>query len=201
MVQHHKTLKGKELKIKEKITLAALEVFSKYGYDKTTISDIAKQADIADGTVYLYFHNKNDLAVYTYNRAIKIVLIEIDKQIGKIQNPLAKFYSFYDAAISVFQERPDLITFIVTNMFRLPKVPISDPVFDCFREFMGYIQQLCQEAIDKGFLREVDSEILTYHAHSILDYIARLWVVSGYEADMTSLKNKMLEVLMYGLIP
>jgi len=201
MVRHLKTLKDKELKVKEQIIFAALEVFSKYGYDKTTISDIAKQADIADGTVYLYFHSKNDLAVYTYNKAIKIILLEIDKQIGEIENPLAKFYALLDAAISVFEERPNLITFIVTNMFRFPKVPISDPIFDSFREFMDYIQKICQEAIDKGFLREVDSEILAYHSHSLLDYVARLWVVSGYEIEMIPLKNKMLEVLMYGLIP
>ncbi len=46
---------------KEQILIAASKVFAKKGYHNTSISDICTKADIARGTVYLYFQNKNDV--------------------------------------------------------------------------------------------------------------------------------------------
>lgn len=40
------------------ILKSALQCFSKFGYSKTTISDIAKGAGVAPGTIYLYFEDK-----------------------------------------------------------------------------------------------------------------------------------------------
>jgi len=46
---------------RERILLAAWEAIRKYGFDKTTVADIASGAGIAKGTVYLYFHSKEEV--------------------------------------------------------------------------------------------------------------------------------------------
>ncbi|MBW6516073.1 MAG: TetR/AcrR family transcriptional regulator [Candidatus Cloacimonetes bacterium] len=201
MIIHTKELSPKREALKKRIIETAFEMFSKYGLDNTTISNIAKSVGIGDGTIYLYFHNKTDLFIETYNLAIDIMLAEIDAILKKIDNPLARFYGIFDAAITVFQKRPEIIAYIVSNNFRLPRISLQDPTFQSFRYFMAYIQDICRTAIDKGFIREVDSGALAYYTHCILDYIARIWVISDYEVDMIKFKNTMLDITMYGLIP
>ncbi len=46
---------------KQSILEAAIEVFSKGGFRNSSISDIAKRADVAEGTIYRYYKNKEDL--------------------------------------------------------------------------------------------------------------------------------------------
>jgi TetR/AcrR family fatty acid metabolism transcriptional regulator len=57
-----KTRREKVEHREETIIRAAREIFNHRGYGKTTIAEIAKKSSVADGTVYLYFKNKEDLA-------------------------------------------------------------------------------------------------------------------------------------------
>ena len=56
-----------------KIITAATKVFAKKGFFNARISDIAKEAKVADGTIYLYFDNKFD-----------ILLSVLEEEIGKL---------------------------------------------------------------------------------------------------------------------
>jgi TetR/AcrR family fatty acid metabolism transcriptional regulator len=46
---------------KDKIIQAALKLFSRQGYHKTTVKEIAREAEVAKGTVYWYFESKKEL--------------------------------------------------------------------------------------------------------------------------------------------
>ena len=59
-----------------KIIISATKVFAKKGFFNARISDIAKEAKVADGTIYLYFNNKFD-----------ILISVLEEEIGKMYNP------------------------------------------------------------------------------------------------------------------
>ncbi len=50
-----------KIDVKEKIVNAALMTFSKYGYDRTRMDDVAEAAKVSKGRLYLYFKNKEEL--------------------------------------------------------------------------------------------------------------------------------------------
>jgi len=50
-----------------RILEAAIKVFAEQGFFHSTISQIAKEAGVADGTIYLYFKNKDDILIQFYN--------------------------------------------------------------------------------------------------------------------------------------
>ena len=54
----------------EKIIRAAVKVFAKKGFFSARISDIAKAAKVADGTIYLYFNNKFDILISVFDEEI-----------------------------------------------------------------------------------------------------------------------------------
>src|SRR6266571_9514900 len=49
------------IEIREKIIKAAIDAFSKYGFDRTRMDDVAKTADLSKGTIYLHYKSKEDL--------------------------------------------------------------------------------------------------------------------------------------------
>ena len=199
--QKKKAISPKKRKVRDHILECALEVFGKYGIYRTSISDIGRRAELADGTIYLYFSNKDELMMYTVDKAIAILIDEIEKILEKIDNPLLKFYAFFDANIAIFTRRPELARFLVLDLFRVEKVSFHDPAFSGYRNYIAYVRGICEKAIEMGYIREVNSEILAHQCHSMVDYLVRLWVMTDYELDMNLLKNKMLEVVVYGLLP
>jgi TetR/AcrR family fatty acid metabolism transcriptional regulator len=193
------TLKGQ--KTKEKILDTALELFSKYGYNQTTITEISNKAGIAEGTIYIYYQSKEKLMLQAINKAINIVITEIDKIIGDEPNPLAKFYAFFEASINVFSKRPDLARFIVIEQFNLSQLSINDAEYTGFKDIIDYVKKICEAAVEKGYLREVDIDILVFKCHGMIDSLLKFWIISDYQADMLYVKNKLLEMLMFGLVP
>ena len=66
--------------IKNKIIESAISRFSKYGYDKSRMDDIAKTAKLSKGTIYLYFKNKEEL----FNAISERNTNELKNQLSKL---------------------------------------------------------------------------------------------------------------------
>lgn len=81
---------GDNLEREERILDAAAELIPQYGYDKTTVSDIARRAGISKGAIYLHFSGKNELFESLLARELQLYvarwteLIEADPQGGTI---------------------------------------------------------------------------------------------------------------------
>ncbi len=52
---------------------AAVEVIAENGYHQSQVSKIAKQAGVADGTIYLYFKNKEDILISLFKEKMRPV--------------------------------------------------------------------------------------------------------------------------------
>ena len=60
-----------------KIIQAAIKVFARKGFFSARISDIAKKAKVADGTIYLYFNNKYDILISIFEEEIGKIIAEV----------------------------------------------------------------------------------------------------------------------------
>ena len=71
---------------REAILRAAITVFARNGYFNSKVSDIASEAGIADGTVYLYFKSKEEVLHSVFNRAMEEFISEGKRELASIQN-------------------------------------------------------------------------------------------------------------------
>ncbi|AEE14745.1 transcriptional regulator, TetR family [Thermodesulfobium narugense DSM 14796] len=86
------------MSIEDKILKVSLEYFSQKGYSQVRISDIAKEADIGKGTVYLYFNSKRDLFYSTIEYAFRKLseILWSDKDFKSILSLRAFVYDYFD---------------------------------------------------------------------------------------------------------
>ena len=75
---------------REAIMRAAISVFAHNGYFNSKVADIAREAGVADGTVYLYFKSKEDILHSIFDRSVEEALDAARKQIEHVTDPREK---------------------------------------------------------------------------------------------------------------
>jgi AcrR family transcriptional regulator len=98
---------------KEKIILAAERVFFSRGFEKSTMDEIAEQAELSKGTLYLYFKSKEDLHLSVALKSIAMLNSAMDKIRLLKENALEKLVRMGRACIDFSREHPDRMNSIM----------------------------------------------------------------------------------------
>ena len=120
---------------RQQIIVAAKRVFSERGFSKTTMEDIAREAELSPGTLYLYFKNKDELYASLSLRILQYMNIRLeDVKKETDSEPAQKIASIKEALYDVYQFDP----MILINMFHLQSSEtlknISSPLLDNISE-------------------------------------------------------------------
>ena len=90
------------------ILQSAGAVFAKYGFHKATISQIAAKAGVADGTLYLYFKNKEDILYQFVNFKTDVVFNKMHSAVKKGKNEEEKLRYLIRCHLTEFQNDKDM---------------------------------------------------------------------------------------------
>src|SRR5512146_571364 len=81
---------------RERILRAAIKIFSQKGFFNAKVSEIARAAGVADGTIYLYFKNKDDLLISLFEEKMGEIVNGIRAKVADGGGPLARLRIFID---------------------------------------------------------------------------------------------------------
>ena len=85
-----------KIEIREKIIKAAIDAFSKYGFDRTRMDDVATTADLSKGTIYLHFKSKEDLFYAICENNLAEAKQQISTMFAKKEDLVSEIERFYD---------------------------------------------------------------------------------------------------------
>ena len=140
---------------RQQIIVAAKRVFSNKGFSKATMEDIAKEAELSPGTLYLYFKNKDELYASLSLRILQYLIIRLEHVVGnKDLTPEQKIEALTEAMFDVYEFDP----LIIINMFHLQSSEtlknLSDDLLteieSLSRKSLGTMASIFQEGIDQG---------------------------------------------------
>lgn len=145
---------------RQQIMVAAKRVFSEKGFNKATMEDIAQEAELSPGTLYLYFKNKEELYASLSLRILQYLLLRIEHVNNlKDQDPEARLKALMEAMYDVYEFDP----LIIINMFHLQS---SDTLRNLTPELLAEIKDLSRKSmnsISKIFKAGVDKGIFADH--------------------------------------
>jgi AcrR family transcriptional regulator len=122
--------------------VAAKRVFSERGFNKATMEDIAQEAELSPGTLYLYFKNKEELYASLSLRILQYLLIRVEHVIDeKDAGPDQKLESLMEAMYDVYEFDP----LIIINMFHLQS---SETLKNLSPELMEQIKTLSRKSLN-----------------------------------------------------
>ena len=140
---------------RQQIMVAAKRVFSDSGFNKATMEDIAQEAELSPGTLYLYFKNKEELYASLSLRILQYLLIRVEHvNEEKDSGPEDKLRSLVDAMYDVYEFDP----LIIINMFHLQSSEtlknlspqLMSEIKELSRKSLGSIAQIFKEGVDQG---------------------------------------------------
>lgn len=138
--------------VKEKIVQAAITTFSKYGYDKTRMDDIAKSANLGKGTLYLYFKSKEELFYDISENSIKELKEQLSKLFSKKEDLVQDAEKFYDQYRNLIHDSEKVSFEMIAESSRNPK--LRKALYEQRMKVYGIVIDYLRHQIEKGFFRK-----------------------------------------------
>jgi TetR/AcrR family fatty acid metabolism transcriptional regulator len=158
-----------------KIIRAATKVFAKKGFFNARISDIAKEAKVADGTIYLYFNNKFDILLSVFEQEIGKLIDQVTLLLEKEDNPNQRLKIFITNHLEEMKKNKYLAEVIHIELRQTSKL-MREYRKNKFSEYLNIIATIIENGQQEGFFRQdVEPEIAKRILFGSLDEISRIW--------------------------
>jgi AcrR family transcriptional regulator len=192
-----KSKEHKELRRKE-ILEAATKVFSKKGFHRATLSEIAKQAGVSKATLYLYAKDKQSLIFLIADEATTMVLNRINELVEKISNPLEKLQKIIEIQFEIISEYRDMARILLSELPDLKKI-VEDKIMGKRHKFIKILKRILEDGIKIGKIKEdIDIDLAVY----ILIGMSHFWTfewISGKKLPTKKTINNFLNIYLYGI--
>jgi len=162
---------------RDRILAAAERIFARHGFFAARVSEIAKDAGVADGTIYLYFKSKDDLLISLFESRMKQVNETLKKAIAGL-SPVEQLRAFIRAYLRLINDEPNAAEVLTIELRQSSKFmkEYDNVEFADFLRMLGGIIAKGQEAGD--FDDAIPSHIAARMIFGVLDELALAWVLT-----------------------
>ncbi len=174
MTVHSATDRAREKDDKrERILSAAERTFARHGFFAAKVSDVAKDAGVADGTIYLYFKNKDDLLISLFERRMRQLNEALREAIvGK--SPREQLHAFCRTYLQLVHDEPAAAEVLTIELRQSSKFRKEYDTVE-LAEFLRMLAAIVDEA---GLAGSVPPHIAARIIFGVLDELALAWVLA-----------------------
>ena len=187
---------------KPQIIDAAIKVFAEKGFYNSKVADVARAAGIADGTIYLYFKNKDDLLISLFETKVEELLNTFKNALLAFNTAKDKLNEFIRLYFQLMEEQPDLAEVLQVELRQSSKF-IKDYRPQKFFDFLNIIGDIIKEGQQSGEFDTTLSVNTTKLAiFGSIDELARQWILSiEHKFDLKQTANKVASIFIKGMAP
>lgn len=162
---------------RERILAAAIRVFARNGFYATKVSEIASAAGVADGTIYLYFKNKEDVLVSIFQDRITMLLKVLREEVERPTPFESRFRRVVELQLGLLEGQRDLAEVITVNLRQSSRL-LKQYAAPLFNQYLELVAGLLTEAQRDGLLREdLSPKIIARGLWGALDGLALTWAL------------------------
>lgn len=183
----------------DKIIDAAVVVIAQNGYHQAQVSKIAREAGVADGTIYLYFKNKEDLLISLFQKKMGSFIDKIEEQIAEKNDAEDKLFTMIDMHFKHLASDYELA--IVTQLeLRQTNKALRVQIGEILKKYLSLVDQILEDGVDSGlFLKELDVRLARQMIFGTLDETVTNWVMKDHKFELESLAKPIHHLLINGL--
>ncbi|KIN30865.1 MULTISPECIES: fatty acid metabolism transcriptional regulator FadR [Bacillus] len=178
---------------------AAVEVIAENGYHQSQVSKIAKQAGVADGTIYLYFKNKEDILISLFKEKMGQFIERMEEDIKEKVTAKEKLALVISKHFSLLAGDHNLA--IVTQLeLRQSNLELRQKINEILKGYLNILDGILTEGIQSGELKEgLDVRLARQMIFGTIDETVTTWVMNDQKYDLVALSNSVLELLVSGI--
>jgi len=184
---------------KQQIMQSAIEVFGKCSYEKANISEIAKRAGIAEGTIYQYFKSKQDLFFTIGLERTKDFCKQIDLNLEGEPGALSKIRKLVWYYLHYFKTNPDYVRSLMLEM-RVSRDFVKSRAYRSFRGFSKQVLKILKEGQEEGVIRsDVDVYLAQHLLLGTLEHIVTRWLLKGEKYNLIKCHEQVAGLILDGI--
>lgn len=183
----------------QEILDAAVRAFSRQGYHNCTVAQVAREAGVADGTIYLYFQSKEELLVSAFRRVLETLFARLDREIAAIPGPVAKLRRLVEMHLELMEGDPDVASFLQFQL-RQPETSVRAAIGGPLGEYARRIEAVLDEGKAAGHVRtDVGTRLLRRVIFGAVDETVSAWLLRPDRGPLVSQAQPLLDVLLNGI--
>jgi AcrR family transcriptional regulator len=198
-MEKNQVISGKD-EVREQLVQAARQVFVRFGYKKTALDDIAREARKGKSTIYYYFKSKDDIFKAVIDAEAEIRTKTIDDQISPIKDPEQKLRTYVYVRMLTLKK--------VGNYYEAIKNDLLDNLYfvnslrtDHFEAEINLVKKLLLEGIEKGVYTIQNPELTAKTIVTLLQgFEVPLILKNLSDEELQKSVDEMLNILFFGIV-
>lgn len=149
---------------REKILIAASELFAEKGIDHTTIDDIAERAGVGKGTIYRRAGNKESLIDILIETSAELAIQNIRAKIKKRENPILQFKEAVNAFCDFYENNLNLVMMFIPQFGPGSKITVPEKSCEAKKAVLKVfklMENILENASKKNLIRHIDAPVIT----------------------------------------
>jgi len=184
---------------KRLIPQVATEVFAEKGFQQTTISQIAQKANIAEGSIYDYFKNKEDLLFSIPEERMENFLFGLQEHLKGMRGALEKLRKVIWYHLDFYEKNKDYTRILLLDLRQNPRFNQSR-AYGMIRQYSRMILQVIEEGKrEKSIRREVDSYILREMILGTAEHFSIRGFIMGRFPNLSSAAEQLYDQIISGV--
>jgi TetR/AcrR family fatty acid metabolism transcriptional regulator len=166
----------------QQILAAATRVFARKGYYNSRVSDIAREAGIAAGTIYLYFDTKEEILITLFRKNMAEFVSAVWRAIAREQDAVAKVKRLVELHFEILERQPELAEVVQVELRQGQKF-FRGPATQEIAGYFALIASVLEEGVAMGLFREdLPVKLGAKMLFGAMDQMATSWVLGkrGY---------------------
>jgi len=185
---------------REAILRAAIKVFAKKGYFNSKVADLAGEAGIADGTVYLYFKSKDEILHSIFDRAMAEFIEDGRRKLEGIEDPAQKLRKIAELHLEKLGADRDLAIVFQVELRGSTKF-MQEFSAAGFAEYLDIIRQTIEGGQKSGDFRiDVKPVVSAKILYGALDEMVTNWILSKKAYALAPMADEVMKVFLGGLM-
>lgn len=183
----------------QQIIDAAIRVFARNGYYNSRVSDIAREAGIASGTIYLYFKTKDEILVTLFREKMAEWVAHVRQEIAGEPDPVAKVRRLVALHFSVLEGHPDLAEVVQVELRQGHKFFRGASAHEVSAYF-ALIGSILEQGIAAGQFRgDLPVKVATKVLFGAMDQVATSWVLGKRAYRLSDAAEPVAAIFLQGV--
>lgn len=183
----------------QRILAAAIEVIAEHGFFQARVSEIAQRAGVADGTIYLYFRNKEEVLLAAISNAFSAFLELAQAELRSVQDPREQLRRLALLHLTSLGSDRKLATVFQTELRQSARF-LEQFSRNELKQYFDLIRSVVREGQQTGTFRpELSDKIVANCFFGALDEMVTSWLLSDHEYSLARAADAVVEVILRGV--
>ena len=182
---------------RERILNGALKAFAKKGFYNTRISEIAVEAGVADGTIYLYFKNKDDLLISLFEDRMDWLNQRMERELADLSCPKEKIKKIIELHCLLALDDPDLAEFITVELRQSSKF-VKEYENPKFHNYLRILEGVLNEGQPELFQSDLNIRLIARAIFGALDEVLLILTLGQIDPSEFQIFIKQLTAFVLG---